>query len=75
MALKKGPNFEEKLTLSSKNDMGNLVSFNASSGKSGNLHSDGILLQEVYVMFELERYSDKTKVSDENVKISVSIAI
>ena len=75
MALKKGPNFEEKLTLSSKNDMGNLVSFNASSGKSENLHSDGILLQEVYVMFELERYSDKTKVSDENVKISVSIAI
>ena len=75
MALKKGPNFEEKLTLSSKNDMGNLVSFNASSEKSENLHSDGILLQEVYVMFELERYSDKTKVSDENVKISVSIAI
>ena len=75
MALKKDSNFEEKLTLSSKNDMSNLVSFNASSGKSGNLHFDGILLQEVYIMFELERYRDKTKVSAENVKLSVSIAI
>ena len=36
--------FEEKLTLISKNDMGNLVNFNPGSGKSENLHSDGLLL-------------------------------
>ena len=34
------PKFEEKLTLGSKNDMRNLVNFNASSGKYGNLHFD-----------------------------------
>ena len=38
------PKFEEKLTLGSKNDMRNLVNFNASSGKSGNLHFDVLLL-------------------------------
>ena len=38
------PKFEEKLTLGSKNDMRNLVNFNASSGKSGNLHFDALLL-------------------------------
>ena len=36
--------FEEKLTLGSKNDMRNLVNFNASSGKSGNLHFGVLLL-------------------------------
>ena len=35
MTLKKDPNFEEKLTL---------VNFNLSSGKSENLHFDGLLL-------------------------------
>ena len=30
--------FEEKLTLASKNEMKNLVNFNASSGKSENLY-------------------------------------
>ena len=39
---------EEKLTLGSKNDMKNLVSFNASSGKSENLHFDGLLLSIAY---------------------------
>ena len=38
------PKFEEKPTLGSKNDMRNLVNFNASSGKSGNLHFDVLLL-------------------------------
>ena len=38
------PKFEEKLALGSKNDMRNLVNFNASSGKSGNLHFDVLLL-------------------------------
>ena len=36
--------FEEKLTFGSKNDMKILVNFNASSGKSGNLHFDVLLL-------------------------------
>ena len=44
MTLKSDAKFEEKLTLGSKNDMRNLVNFNASSGKSGNLHLDIILL-------------------------------
>ena len=44
MALKSDAKFEEKLTLGSKNDMRNLVNFNASSGKSGNLHFDVLLL-------------------------------
>ena len=40
--------FEEKLTLGFKNDMRNLVNFNASSGKSGNLHFDVLLLPTAY---------------------------
>ena len=44
MALKSYAKFEEILTLGSKNDMGNLVNFNASSSKSGNLHFDVLLL-------------------------------
>ena len=40
--------FEEKLTLISKNDKRNLMSFNASSGKSENLHFDVLLLSKVY---------------------------
>ena len=44
MTLKKNPNFEEKLISCLKNDMRNLVNFNPSSGKSENLHFDGLLL-------------------------------
>ena len=44
MTLKKDPNFEEKLTFSLKNDMRNLVNYSPSSGKSENLHFDGLLL-------------------------------
>ena len=44
MKLKSDPNFERKLTLCMKNDMGNLVYFNANSGKSENLHFYGLLL-------------------------------
>ena len=36
--------FGKKLTLAFKNDMRNLVNFNVSSGKSGNLHFDVLLL-------------------------------
>ena len=39
---------EEKLTLGSKNDMRKLVDFNASSGKSENLHFDVLLLSTAY---------------------------
>ena len=44
MTLKSDAMFEEKLTLGSKNGMKNLVNFNASSSKSGNLHFDALLL-------------------------------
>ena len=44
MTLKSDVKFEEKLTLGSKNDMRNLVNFNASSDKSENLHFDVVLL-------------------------------
>ena len=47
MTLKSHPNFEEKLTFSLKNDMRNLVNFNASWSKSENLHLDGSLLLKV----------------------------
>ena len=47
MTLKSDLNFEEKLTFCLKNDMRNLVNFNASSGKSENLHFDEILLSKV----------------------------
>ena len=40
--------FEEKLTLGSRNDMRNLVNFNARSDKSGNLHFDVLLLSIAY---------------------------
>ena len=41
--------FEEKITLCSKNGMGNLVSFNASSGKLENLHFDVLFLLKLLV--------------------------
>ena len=41
------PNFEEKITFCLKNGMNNLVKFNSSSGKSENLHFDGIFLPKV----------------------------
>ena len=46
--LKNDAKFEEKLTLGSKNDMRNLVNFNANSGKSENLHFDVILWSIAY---------------------------
>ena len=48
MTLKSDAKFEEKPTLGSKNDMRNLVNFNASSSKSGNLHFDVLLLPIAY---------------------------
>ena len=48
MILKNDTKFEEKPTLSSKNDMRNLVNFNAMSGKSENLNFDVPLLSIAY---------------------------
>ena len=55
MTLKSDAKFEEKLTLGSINDMRNLVSFNASSGKSWNLHPDVLLLPIAHKV-QLEKY-------------------
>ena len=44
MTLKNDAKLEGKLTLNSKNDMRNLVNFNTSSDKFGNLHFDVLLL-------------------------------
>ena len=41
---KKDLDIEEKLTFYLKNDMRNLANFNLSSGKSEDLHFDGLLL-------------------------------
>ena len=48
MTLKSNAKFEEKLTLGPKNDIRNLVNFNASSGKYENLHFAVLLLLKVY---------------------------
>ena len=47
MTVNSNAKFEEKLALVSKNDMMNLVNFNASSSKSKNLHFDVLLLSIV----------------------------
>ena len=43
MTLKSVAKFEEKLTLGSKNNIRNLMNFNASSSNAKNLHFDGLL--------------------------------
>ena len=52
MTLKSDPNFEEKLSFCLKNDMINLLNFKASSGKSENLHFQGLLLSKVYYVWD-----------------------
>ena len=54
MALKSNTEFEEKLTLGSKNDMKNLVNFNESSGKSEDLHFEVLVLSKVYAVWDKE---------------------
>ena len=44
MTVESDAKFEEKLALGFKNGMTNLVNFNASCGKSENLHFDGMFL-------------------------------
>ena len=48
MTLESAAKFAEKLTLGSKNDMRNLLNINVSSGKSGNLHFDALVLSIAY---------------------------
>ena len=48
MTIKSDARFEEKLTLGSKNDIKNLMNFNANSGKSKSLQFDVLLLSKVY---------------------------
>ena len=48
MTPKSDAKFEEKLSLGSKNDTRNLVKFNASSGKSENLHFLVLVLLKVF---------------------------
>ena len=47
MTLKSHAKFKEKVTLSSKNDMKDLISFSVSSGKSENLHFDVLLVNSI----------------------------
>ena len=47
MKLKSDQDFDKNLTFSLKNDMKNLVNFKASSGKSENMHFEGLLLTKV----------------------------
>ena len=47
MTQKGDAKFEEKLNFCLKNYMMNLVNFNPSSGKSEDLHFDGLLLSNV----------------------------
>ena len=48
MTLESAAKFEENFLLVLKNDMMNLISFNASSGKSENFHFDVLLLSIAY---------------------------
>ena len=55
MTVESGAKFEEKLALGLKNGMTNLVNFNASSGKSQNLHFDALLLSITNIKFQLKK--------------------
>ena len=48
MTVESDAKFEEKMALDLKNDMTNMVNFNANSGKLENLHFDVLLLSKVY---------------------------
>ena len=58
MTLKSDAKLEKKLTLGSKNDMRNLVNFNVSSSKSGNLHF-GVLVLPIAHKFSPEKVQKK----------------
>ena len=52
MTLKGDAIFKEKLTGGLKNDIRNLVNFNASSRNSENLHFDKLLLSKAYKVLD-----------------------
>ena len=52
MTLTSYAKFEEKVTLSSKNDMRNLVNFNVSREMFENLHFDMLFLSKVYCLYK-----------------------
>ena len=52
MTLKVDAKFKGKLTCGLKNDVRNLINFNASSAKSKNLHFGGLLLSKAYKFFD-----------------------
>ena len=56
MRVESDTKFEEKLAVGFKNDMMNLVNFNASSGKSENLHFEVLLLSIAYIKFQLKKH-------------------
>ena len=55
MTVENDAKFQEKLALGFKNDMANLVNFNANSGKSENLYFDVLLLSIAYEKFQLKK--------------------
>ena len=55
MTVESDAKFEEKLALGFENGMTNLVNFNASSGKSENLHFDVLHLSIAYIKFQLKK--------------------
>ena len=55
MTVESDGKFEEKLALGFENDLTNVGSFNASSGKSENLHLDVQLLSIAYAKFQLKK--------------------
>ena len=67
--------FEEKLTFDSKYVMRNLVNFNASSGKSENLHFDVLLLSIAYKVLakKVQKMSLMTLKSDRNFEEKLTL--
>ena len=55
MTVESDGKFKEKSSLGFKNNMRNVVNFNASSGKSENLHFDVLLLLLAHVKFQLKK--------------------
>ena len=52
MTVKGDAKFKGKLSCGLKNDIRNLVNFQASSRKSENLHFDGLLLSKAYKVLD-----------------------
>ena len=75
MTLMSDAKFEEKLTFDSKYDMRNLINFNASSGKSENLHFDVLLLSIAYKVLakKVQKMSLMTLKSDRNFEEKLTL--